>query len=175
MHSRGLPQRRWLPEIDRFLRPFDGLLDRGPRHASTQRAARVYAAGLLLHAERKSMAPIADRLDGGEAHRLQHFITHATWDPTAVSERLVDAMAGTLRSPSALLVLDATSFPKQGTHSVGVARQYCGTLGKVANCQVAVTAALWTGVRAWMLGAALYLPEEWLTPEARQRVRIPTR
>jgi SRSO17 transposase len=56
---------------------------------------------------------------------------------------------------------------------VAVARQYCGTLGKVANCQVAVTAALWTGVRAWMLGAALYLPEEWLTPEARQRARIP--
>ena len=56
---------------------------------------------------------------------------------------------------------------------MAVARQYCGTLGKVANCQVAVTAALWTGVRAWMLGAALYLPEEWLTPEARQRARIP--
>jgi SRSO17 transposase len=56
---------------------------------------------------------------------------------------------------------------------VGVARQYCGTLGKVANCQVAVTVALWTGVRAWLLGAALYLPEAWLTPEARQRARIP--
>ncbi len=72
-----------------------------------------------------------------------------------------------------VLILDATSFPKQGTHSVGVARQYCGTLGKVANCQVAVTAALWTGVRAWMLGAALYLPETWLSSESRQRARIP--
>jgi len=72
-----------------------------------------------------------------------------------------------------MLILDGTSFPKQGRRSVAVARQYCGTLGKVANCQVAVTAALWTGVRASMLGAALYLPEEWLTPEARQRARIP--
>jgi SRSO17 transposase len=74
---------------------------------------------------------------------------------------------------SGVVILDATSFPKQGMHSVGVARQYCGTFGKVANCQVAVTAALWTGVRAWMLGAALYVPESWLTVEARQRAKIP--
>ena len=58
----------------------------------------------------------------------------------------------------------APAFPNRGPASVGVARQYCGALGKIANCQVAVTAALWTGVRAWCLGAALYLPEEWLTP-----------
>jgi hypothetical protein len=54
-----------------------------------------------------------------------------------------------------------------------VARQYSGTLGKVGNCQVAVTAALWTGVRAWIVDAALYVPEAWLTPEARQRAQIP--
>jgi SRSO17 transposase len=54
-----------------------------------------------------------------------------------------------------------------------VARQYCGALGKIANCQVAVTTALWTGARAWCLGAALYLPEEWMTSSARQQARIP--
>jgi SRSO17 transposase len=74
-----------------------------------------------------------------------------------------------------VLILDGTSFPKQGPYSVGVARQYCGALGKIANCQTAVTAALWNGARGWMLGAALYLPESWLTPEARTRARIPAK
>jgi SRSO17 transposase len=72
-----------------------------------------------------------------------------------------------------VLILDGTSFPKQGTASVGVTRQYCGALGKVANCQVAVTIALWTGTRAWLLGAQLYLPETWLTAGQRTRAHIP--
>ena len=72
-----------------------------------------------------------------------------------------------------VLILDGTSFPKQGPHSVGAIRQYCGALGKIANCQVATTVTLWTGVRGWLLGAQLYLPEEWLTPEQRTRARIP--
>ena len=58
-----------------------------------------------------------------------------------------------------ILILDETSFPKAGLSSVGVARQYCGAVGKVANCQVAVTAALWTGQRAWPMGRLLYGPE----------------
>ncbi len=78
--------------------------------------------------------------------------------------------------PSArgILILDETSFPKSGPHSVGAARQYCGALGKVANCQVAVTAALWMGQRAWPVGALLYLPETWTSDAARRAAaRIP--
>ena len=74
-----------------------------------------------------------------------------------------------------MLVLDGTGFPKQGTASVDVQRQYSGTLGKIGNCQVAVTAALWTGVQAWLVGAQLYLPVGWLTPAQRARGRIPAR
>jgi SRSO17 transposase len=74
---------------------------------------------------------------------------------------------------SGVRILDGTSVPKQGTASVGVARQYCGARGKIANCQTAVTVALWTGARAWFLGATLYLPAEWLTPRQRVRARIP--
>jgi SRSO17 transposase len=66
-------------------------------------------------------------------------------------------------------------FSEQGTASVGVALQYCGALGKIANCQTAVTVALWTGARAWILGAQLYLPETWLTPAQRTRAQIPDR
>src|SRR5262249_54423021 len=108
--------------------------------------------------------------DPGTYQALQHFISHAPWDHARIWRQL----RAVIPDREGVVILDATSFPKQGVHSVGVARQYCGTLGKVANCQVAVTAALWTGARAWMLGAALYLPATWLTSEARQRAKIPT-
>jgi len=101
---------------------------------------------------------------------FQHFITHAPWDADRVWRRL----RAVLPERHGIFILDSTTFPKHGSASVGVARQYCGALGKIANCQVAVTAALWTGVRAWGLGARLYLPEEWLTPRARAQARIPS-
>ena len=77
----------------------------------------------------------------GTYQSFQHFITHAPWSAERVWRRLRHGDPRT----QGVLILDGTSFPKQGPHSVGVARQYCGSLGKVANCQVAVTTALWTG------------------------------
>src|SRR5262245_39272537 len=116
------------------------------------------------------MSAMLERVhDPGSYQAFQHFISHAPWDVARIWRQL----RAVIPEREGILILDATSFPKQGTHSVGVARQYCGTLGKVANCQVAVTAALWTGVRAWMLGATLYLPDTWLTSEARQHAKIP--
>ena len=115
-------------------------------------------------------AMLARLSDPGSYQAFQHFITDAPW---AARARLWRRLRAVIPDRTGVLILDGTSFPKQGTHSVGVARQYCGTLGKTANCQVAVTAALWTGVRAWMVGARLYLPEAWLTPDQRRRARIP--
>ena len=156
----------WLDRLLTWLEPFEH--DFG--HVAQRGAFRRYLLGLLSDSRRKSMSAMLARVsDPGTYQAFQHFITHAPWAPERVWRRL----RAVLPEREGVLILDGTSFPKQGKYSVGVARQYCGALGKVANCQVAVTAALWTGVRAWLLGAALYLPETWLTPDARQRARIP--
>jgi SRSO17 transposase len=156
----------WLDRLSEWLEPFEGCFT----HIAQRGAFRRYLLGLLSDSRRKSMSAMLERIsDPGTYQAFQHFITDAPWSAEHVWRKLREV----LPERSGMLILDSTSFPKQGRRSVAVARQYCGTLGKVANCQVAVTAALWTGIRAWMLGAALYLPEEWLTPEARPRARIP--
>lgn len=157
----------WLDRLSAWLEPFEVCFT----HIAQRGAFRRYLLGLLSDSRRKSMSAMLERVsDPGAYQAFQHFITHAPWS----AERVWRQLRAQMPERSGMLILDGTSFPKQGRRSVAVARQYCGTLGKVANCQVAVTAALWTGVRAWMLGAALYLPEEWLTPEARARARIPS-
>jgi SRSO17 transposase len=139
-------------------------------HRAQVLALRRYVQGLLSDSSRKSMEAMLARVtEPGSYQAFQHFITDAPWNADAVWRRL----RAVIPEREGLLIFDGTSFPKQGRQSVGVARQYCGALGKIANCQVAVTAALWTGVRAYLLGAALYLPEEWLTDTARTQARIP--
>jgi SRSO17 transposase len=156
----------WLDRLSAWLEAFEVCFT----HVAQRGAFRRYLLGLLSDSRRKSMSAMLERVtDPGTYQSFQHFITHAPWS----AERMWRQLRVVIPERTGVLILDGTSFPKQGPHSVGVARQYCGSLGKIANCQVAVTAALWTGARAWMLGAALYLPEAWLTPEARQRAQIP--
>jgi SRSO17 transposase len=139
-------------------------------HRAQVLALRRYVQGLLSDSGRKSMEAMLARVtDPGSYQAFQHFITDAPWSADAVWRRL----RAVVPEREGLLIFDGTSFPKQGPHSVGVARQYCGALGKIANCQVAVTAALWTGARGYLLGAALYLPAAWVTDAARRRARIP--
>jgi SRSO17 transposase len=139
-------------------------------HRAQLMALRTYVQGVFSDSERKSMQAMLARVTEPIAYQaFQHFITHAPWDAAKVWRRLRTVIP----ERRGVLILDGTSFPKQGPHSVGAIRQYCGALGKIANCQVATTVALWTGRRGWFLGALLYLPEAWLTPAQRARARIP--
>jgi SRSO17 transposase len=163
---------RWRAVIDRtatarvqrlirWLEPFQRCFG----HRAQRLALRTYVHGVFSDSDRKSMQAMLARVTDPITYQgFQHFITHAVWDADRIWRRLLEV----LPERQGVLIIDGTSFPKQGTHSVGVARQYCGALGKIANCQVAVTAALWTGARAWMTGALLYLPTPWLSDADRR-------
>src|SRR5262245_37395725 len=133
---------------------------------SRRRWAEVYLRGLLLDGHRKSIEPMAQRLqhlDGGEhdyEQALQQFINQSPWQDRPVRDRLTQRAVAAVGT-GGLVLVDDTGFPKQGRHSVGVARQYSGTLGKVGNCQVAVTLQYATEQEVFALDADLYLPEEW--------------
>jgi SRSO17 transposase len=156
-----------LRRLTRWLDQFKDCFGHRAQHVSL----RQYIDGLLGDSARKSMSAMLERVSEPTSYQaFQHFITHAPWDAEVVWQRLRAATP----ERTGILILDETSFPKSGSQSVGVARQYCGALGKVANCQVAVTAALWTGQRAWPMGAALYLPDAWTSDPARcAAARIP--
>jgi SRSO17 transposase len=139
-------------------------------HRAQRVSLREYIDGLLGDSPRKSMHAMLARITEPRSYQaFQHFITHAPWNTQAVWRRLLEVIP----DRDGVLILDDTPFLKQGSHSVGVGRQYVSTLQKIANCQVAVTAALWTGVRAWLLGAELYLPKDWLSAERRVEAQIP--
>jgi SRSO17 transposase len=110
-----------------------------------RRWGQSYLRGLLLDGKRKSIQPMAARLAQGDPdadasvleQALQQFVNQSPWDPVPVRRRLAERMTAAI-GPAAW-VIDDTAFPKFGRHSVGVAPQYCGALGKVANCQVGVS------------------------------------
>lgn len=116
-----------------------------------------------------------------DPNQVQQFVTDSPWDPMRATEHLIDRMAKEYASPEGVLVVDDTGQAKQGTHSVGVKRQYSGTLGKVGSCQVAVDVVYaLPGKRrnadavVWPLGLELYLPEEWTDdPRRREEVAVP--
>jgi SRSO17 transposase len=128
--------------------------------------AGVYVRGLLLDGERKSAGAMAERLPDGDVQALQQFVGQSPWDHRVVREEMARRMAEEL-SPVLGWIVDDTGFPKQGKHSVGVARQYSGTLGKTGNCQVAVSLHMATEDASVPLDMSLYLPEEWTKDKER--------
>jgi SRSO17 transposase len=136
-------------------------------------AASQYIAALFNDSERKSMQAMHGRLSDPVSYQtLQHFIPDSPWE----AQRLWTRLHAVVPVRTGILALDDTSFPKQGKHSVGVKRQYCGARGKVANCQVAVSTVLLGAQLAWPLSFELYLPKEWFADVRRRaKVRIPER
>ena len=165
-----------LPELATYLAPFAPRFRRSTSRESVER----YLTGLLTDLPRKNCDTIAAAVAGTSTERLQHLLTDATWDPQALDQQRVQTLVAQ-SPPQGLLALDDTGLPKQGRGSVGVARQYSGTLGKVANCQVVVSAHYVADEPTsptpihWPVTAQLYLPEGWATDQARRsKVHVPT-
>ena len=159
--------RALLRRFGQFADRFGDCFSRRPQ----REAASQYLDGLFNDSERKSMQAMHGRLSDPVSYQaLQHFITDSPWESEPLWRRLRDLIP----TRRGILAVDDTSFPKQGKRSVGVKRQYCGALGKVANCQVAVSTLLLDDQLAWPLTFELYLPHEWAADAAqRSRAQIP--
>ena len=148
--------------LDTFAGPFAKLLT----EPEQQRHAAEYMAGLLSKLERKTGEAIA-YLHDQERQGLQKFVGHVPWDHKPLLAILALQVGEDLGSPDAVLVFDPSAFPKKGTKSVGVARQWCGRLGKVDNCQVGVFMGYVAGKGHTLVNTRLYLPQEWTKDRAR--------
>lgn len=118
---------------------------------------------------------MARAVPGTSEQRLQEFLTNMQWDEEDPNRQRVQKMMAEVALGDGVLVFDDTGFPKQGKASVGVAQQYSGTLGKVGNCQVAVTCCYTDPQASWPVGVRLYLPQQWADdPERCRKARVPT-
>src|SRR5215208_4051827 len=150
-------------DLDEWLTPFLAVVGRKTRRSW----APLYVRGLLGPGERKSLQPMAVQLGLGGHDQLQHFIASPAWDDGPLWTVLAHEAERLIGGPDAVLVIDDTALPKKGTLSVGVARQYCGQLGKRANCQALVSLTLADREVPIPVGLRLFLPQEWTSDPAR--------
>jgi SRSO17 transposase len=164
------PTADWQAAFEAWLAPFLARLGR----VEQRRWAPIYLQGLLGPGERKSVEPMAARVAPGDVQQLHHFISTSPWRCEPLEEELVRAADRLVGGPDAVLVVDDTALVKQGRHSVGVARQYCGQLGKKANCQALVSLTLARGEVPVGVGLRLFLPQAWAEDaERRARAGVP--
>jgi SRSO17 transposase len=144
-------------------------------HAERTRPLRDYCTGLMLPGERKSVEPMAARTaparTSAQHQSLLHFVGNAAWSDEAVLAKVREMVLPAIEKsgPIEAWIIDDTSFPKQGKHSVGVQHQYCGQLGKQANCQVAVSLSIANHAASLPVAYRLYLPETWAKDRARRK------
>lgn len=162
------------PQQKRFAAYLDGLAH-AAGHADRVGPLKAYCTGLLLPGERKSVEPMAARLapdNVGRMHQsLHHVVADAPWSDQVLLEEVRSQVLPAMRrqGPVVAWIVDDTGFPKKGSHSVGVTRQYCGQWGKQDNCRVAVSLSVATGSASLPIAYQLYLPESWANDEQRRR------
>lgn len=166
-------------EVRRWTHGLDAISDRiGPHFArrdARERAMR-YIRALLSPVERKNGWQLAEIAGDSTPYGVQHLLGRAAWDVDLVCDELRGYVVAQLGDAEGMLVLDETSFPKKGAKSAGVARQYCGSLGKRENCQVGVLLAYAGPGGCAFIDRALYLPKDWTgDPERRREAGIPER
>src|SRR3954469_20464132 len=154
----------WEDGLERWLGPFLARL----RRKEQRRRAPFYLKGLILPGERKSVEPMAARVAPGDTQQLHHFVSTSPWATAPLEDELVKAADRLVGGPEALLVVDDTALVKQGRRSVGVKRQYCGQLGKKANCQSLVSLTLAGAEVPVGVGLRLFLPEDWAADAGRR-------
>src|SRR2546429_544106 len=159
-----------LPELDEFLATFQVRFRRPEGKAALER----YLTGLLTELPNKNCDTMAEAVPGTNEQRLQEFLTNMQWDEQDLNCQRVAKMIAEATVGNGVLLFDDTGFAKQGKASVGVARQYSGTLGKVGNCQVGVTCCYSDPQASWPVAVRLSLPQEWTDdPERLRRARVP--
>lgn len=154
--------RRVLGRFPQFMNSVSWVLGRSER----RQAAARYVEGLLMDGQRKSIEPMASRL-GVQAQGLQQFVTDSPWSDAQLWSVIRREIISHLE-PIESWIIDETSWIKQGRHSVGVGQQYCGAVGKNANCQVNVQLTVSNGLSAAPIAAQLFLPESWASDPARR-------
>jgi SRSO17 transposase len=162
----GSLEEDWEAELERWLGPFLARL----RRRAQRHWAPFYLKGLILPGERKSIEPMAARVAPDDTQQLHHFVSTSPWPTAPLEEELVKAADRLVGGAGAVLVVDDTALVKQGRHSVGVKRQYCGQLGKRANCQALVSLTLARAEVPVCVGLRLFLPEDWCVDAARRAV-----
>jgi SRSO17 transposase len=154
-----------MERLDQFGEPFAARLRRPEQRAH----ARMYLQGLLSDVERKNAEAIAYRHDE-DRQGLQTFLGTAPWDGEPLLEELACQVGTELGEPDGVIVFDPSAFPKKGRHSVAVARQWCGRLGKVENCQVGIFMGYVSRTEHALVDARLYVPREWTKDRRRRKV-----
>jgi len=160
----------WEHELQSWLEPFLKPL----RHPARRRMCPLYVAGLIGPGDRKSLQPIAARVAPADYDQLHHFVAVGPWDEAPLEAELLAQANRLVGGPDAILVVDDTALLKKGTHSVGVAPQYAGTVGKNANCQTLVSLTLAKNEVPIPIILRLFLPETWIKDSERlQQAGVP--